>query len=214
MSMLASILLRELDAFDGSDAERLQAIGALRAGTWVSAISVIADLEGATQARASLEALAQADTLLVVLALGWFPGHSRPRDPTPLTEKAQTLHHRLVRSLEIWLAKDHTDPSRTVKAVEQAYRATLSRTLGQTTNDALDSFLAIHYGFRWEIFRAALALIGDAPTRPRHVPGPGAAQLHSRLPSSARSTACMPSSQASSSPVPPSKPEGNPPSGG
>jgi len=70
---LSDVLGRELAAFDGSEELRLQAVGQLRAETWIAVLSVIVETEGPAQAAQSLEALVQADTLLVMLALGWTP---------------------------------------------------------------------------------------------------------------------------------------------
>ncbi len=163
MSALAEMFLSEIDTFDGSDEERLQAIGQVRADTWIAALTVIADIEGTAQARQSLEALAQADTLLVVLALGWLPAFDTSGPAIPLTRRARRLHRRLMCCLERRSYQDDNDPSQIVRAVEQAYREMLSRTLGSVNMSVLKRFLAIHYTFRQHILHAGLDLLGEDP---------------------------------------------------
>ena len=172
MPSLVHILLRELDARHWSEEERLQAIGQLRAGTWIAALSVIADIEGPTQAAHSLEALTQADMLLVILVLGWIPDTTGSPTLIPLTPNGRALHRRLVRSLGRWLARERSDPSQTVQAVEVAYRETLTRILRAATSEARKGLLAIHYDFRRTIIHTALELIetSSAPHRPVSTP--------------------------------------------
>ncbi len=163
MSALAEMFLSEIDIFDASDEERLQAIGQVRADTWIAALTVIADIEGTTQARQSLEALAQADTLLVVLTLGWSPAFDTSGPAIPLTRRARRLHRRLMCCLERRHHQDANDPGHIVRAVEQTYREMLSRTLGSGNVGVLKRFLAIHYTFRQQILHAGLDLLGEGP---------------------------------------------------
>ncbi len=214
MATLADLLLNALDAFDGSEEERLQAIGHLRAATWIAVISVITDIEGVEQARQSLEALAQADTLLVVLALGWVPNIRDSGEPAHLTPRARALHARLERLLERRLEQDGRDPSQTVRGVEQAYRTILSRTLGQAHASTLRNFLAIHYAFRGTILRTAIALIGEGLEPSRAPSDPCPVPRSPSMPFMARTTEGAPSSAAPSASAPTPSAEEDPPSRG
>lgn len=157
---LVDILIRELGVFEGSATECLQAIGCLRAETWIAALSVIIDAEGPTRAAHSLEALAQADTLLVTLALGWMPDEACSQTSIPLTPNARALYRRLVRALGRCLKRGLGDPGETVRAIEATYRECLTRILRDTPADGLGGLLAIHYAFRRLIVRSTLDLIG------------------------------------------------------
>ncbi len=167
MLPLVDSLIRELNAFEGSEKERLQAIGHLRAETWIAALSVIVDAEGPTRAAHSLEALAQADTLLVMLALEWMPDVAYSPTSIPFTPNARTLYRRLVRALGRRLKRGLGDPGQTVRAVEAAYRECLTRILRATTADGLSGLLAIHYAFRRLIVGSTLDLIEAGTLSPR-----------------------------------------------
>lgn len=182
MPSLVNILVRELAAPHWSEEERLQAIGQLRAGTWIAALSVIADIEGPTQAAHSLEALAQADMLLVILVLGWIPDTAGSPALIPLTPNGRALHRRLVRVLGRWLARERSDPGQTVQAVEAAYREALTRILRAATSDGLKGLLAIHYDFRRMIVHAALELIEASSSTRRQVSTPARALGSTRPP--------------------------------
>ena len=160
MFSLVDVFIRELSVFEGSATECLQAIGHLRAETWIAALSVIVDAEGPTRAAHSLEALVQADTLLVTLALGWMPDEAYSQTSIPFSPNARALYQRLVRALGRRLKRGLGDPGETVRAIEATYRECLTRMFRSTTADGPGVLLAIHYAFRRRIVRSTLDLIG------------------------------------------------------
>lgn len=167
MRALLDVLLTDLAAFDGSAEDRLQAIGQLRAETWIAALSVIVDTEGTRQAEASLDALTEADSFLVLLALGWIPDRTGSQPVVSLTRSAEGLHRRLERALGRWLEQNPTDPGPLVRAVEAAYRQTLTRTLRGTGPRLQSDLIAIHYAFRRTIISSTLELIASSGEHPR-----------------------------------------------
>ncbi len=165
MPSLVDVLLAHLAVCDASEEDCLQAIGQLRAETWIAALSVIVDIEGQVQAEQSLEALTQADSFLVLLALGWAPSSTNFQAIVTLTHAAKSLHRQLGRALERWLKRKPCDPGSVVRAIEAAYRETLTRILKGASPRVRRGIIAIHYGFRRTIVSSALELIASSHTK-------------------------------------------------
>ncbi len=167
MPSLVDILLEHLAACNTSEEDRLQAIGQLRAETWIAALSVIVDIEGQVQAEQSLEALTQADSFLVLLALGWAPNRTSSQAIVTPTRAAKALHRQLGHALERWLESEPHDPGSVVRAIEAAYRQTLTRILRGASPRVRSGIIATHYAFRRTIVSSALELIASSHTK-RH----------------------------------------------
>jgi len=165
---LVDVLLAHLAACDASEDDRFQALAQLRAETWIAALSVIVDIEGQVQAEQSLEALTQADSFLVLLALGWAPNSTGSQAIVTLTHAAKALHRQLGRALERWLEREPRDPGSVVRAIEAAYRATLTRILRGASPRVRRGIIAIHYAFRRTIVSSALELIASSHTKHHH----------------------------------------------
>lgn len=167
MPSLVDLLLAHLATSDASEEDRLQAIGQLRAETWIAALSVILDIEGPEQAEQSLEALTQADSFLVLLALGWAPNGTSSRAIVTMTRAAKALHRQLGCALERWLKREPRDPGSVVRAIEATYRKTLTRILRGASPRVRRGIIAIHYVCRRTIVSSALELIANYHTK-RH----------------------------------------------